>query len=508
MSNCSYKGEFLPLPANADKYLDSLSYFSFNDTEAFLEFIDNSLDAQATDIYLDIELSTDKEVSKYVISDNGIGMSKDVLIESMREGNDRKRNRSRELGYFGMGMKTAFVGIAKTLTILSKPNGDLNKITYDINRMEGNRIGVWLNKATDEDINIFDKYTRQSKTGTVVIIENLRNPEYPKRVKDFENHLFAELGRIYRKFILSGRNIFVNDQKCDSRDPLHWDHELVKQYTSYTVPILGEEVKVKIAIMPHKDEYDRKNHPKTMRSGQEFEGVYVLRNNREIVSAMKYPFYTSLGGRSSRIRIEVSITGTLDRLFNVSFARRNINPDKDLVKALKIRENVSEIGSNHNNWNSDVDCEEDVSKKIDADTTSKLPLLIGSKKSSDKIESKSKNSDSDSGSGKNSQYTTSSKDNSMVARLGLNSVCTTYESHTPDAPIFHWLINGADLVCQINTDHVFYQNFVHGNSIPFVKMFHSLALAEYDAKINNEELAANLRQTRVDYSITLRKLVN
>lgn len=87
--------------------LESLRSVGYNEETAIADIIDNCISAKAHEI----KIQFDWEKKRIVISDDGLGMSSKDLIENMRIGSsDPNQVRDeRDLGRFGMGMKTADV---------------------------------------------------------------------------------------------------------------------------------------------------------------------------------------------------------------------------------------------------------------------------------------------------------------------------------------------------------------------------------------------------------------
>ena len=71
------KEKMVPNEANAAILIDALQNIGYDNISAITDIIDNSIDADATKIH--IQLEKEKESSKIMIIDNGKGMTKDVL---------------------------------------------------------------------------------------------------------------------------------------------------------------------------------------------------------------------------------------------------------------------------------------------------------------------------------------------------------------------------------------------------------------------------------------------
>src|SRR5215472_4111000 len=88
-------------PPNARRTMEALREMGYDSYASVLDIIDNSIDAQATVVSVDIcELQGDILID---IEDNGCGMDYDTLNEALRLGSDTIRETA-DLGKFGMGL--------------------------------------------------------------------------------------------------------------------------------------------------------------------------------------------------------------------------------------------------------------------------------------------------------------------------------------------------------------------------------------------------------------------
>ena len=163
--------EIIKIPP-AKSMITGLRCIGYNFSTALADIIDNSISAGAKiiDIY-----ASGKE--KYVvISDNGRGMTKDELKESMRLGSCSPftERQGYDLGRFGLGLKTASFSQCKKLTVISKCNNDINAYCWDLDYLvEQNR---WLLKEiaidTFKDKDWF-RFLEVNSEGTIIFWENI-----------------------------------------------------------------------------------------------------------------------------------------------------------------------------------------------------------------------------------------------------------------------------------------------------------------------------------------------
>lgn len=155
--------------------------------EAISEFVDNSLDAGAN--LISIEIKPDS----LTIKDNGRGCGD--LRDMLTLGAHRKSEKTK-LGRYGVGAKNAACGLGGVLRIASVQDRILRTAEIDWNALEQwNRVS-----ATEEDTN--------QDNGTIVSVWQLyRTRCEHQRVIDRVSYNFAPA-------IWAGKHILINDQPC------------------------------------------------------------------------------------------------------------------------------------------------------------------------------------------------------------------------------------------------------------------------------------------------------
>ena len=107
----------------ADALMESLRATGYSLPDAVSDLIDNSITAGARDIRLDFQWAgVDSWVS---ILDGGCGMSEPALIDAMRIGSRSPRlaRAPSALGRCGLGLKTASISEARSLTVATRIAG-------------------------------------------------------------------------------------------------------------------------------------------------------------------------------------------------------------------------------------------------------------------------------------------------------------------------------------------------------------------------------------------------
>lgn len=317
---------------NAQKLLESLRYLGYDNLLAISDIVDNSIDAEADKIHINI-LRAENGGFVIQIADNGMGMTEKVLDQASRLGSQTPRSPTTDLGRFGMGLVTAAWSLGRRLTIITRcAGGELLSNVTDIDHMiHSNRfVREYFGLARKEESQLFHELLddpNDAPNGTIVQISNTDG--FRRRyTKVFEKELARHLGQVYRMFIRSNRHFFVNGNEVAINDPLWLDQgaEIYSDETynlKYTVAGSQEQeepIRIRLVILP-----DHGSRELNAKAGYKVErsGFYILRNNREIAEAQllgllsRHPDYI-------RFRGEIFINGRLDEAFGIEFTKRDI----------------------------------------------------------------------------------------------------------------------------------------------------------------------------------------
>lgn len=185
------------------------------------EAVSNSWDADAKNVWINI----DKEGGKFVIKDDGEGMSSDDFQNkflkigySKRKGGERKSPKGRPyIGRKGIG-KLALLSCADKITVISKKaggdyiggridNAGLDEaITDDLSANEY-KLDVWGQEQ-------FEKYTLNHEHGTIVLFEGIRGG-----IKHTLSYIKKIIALYFRFSLLDESfNIFVDQEKVTHKD--------------------------------------------------------------------------------------------------------------------------------------------------------------------------------------------------------------------------------------------------------------------------------------------------
>ena len=159
---------------NAASLSQSLRAFGYDISTAIADLIDNSITAEAKEIFITLDWNEDNPVIS--IADNGYGMSEKELYEAMKTGskNPLDTREEHDLGRFGLGLKTASFSQCKRLTVASKKkNTSISVRCWDLDLVNATNRWILLKNGSDTSNRIINDYFGNRQNGTVVIWEKL-----------------------------------------------------------------------------------------------------------------------------------------------------------------------------------------------------------------------------------------------------------------------------------------------------------------------------------------------
>ena len=162
------------LHPRADALMESLRATGYSLPDAVSDIIDNSIAAGGRNIWMNFQWAgADSWVS---ILDDGRGMSESGLIDAMRIGSrsPREVREPSDLGRYGLGLKTASISQARSLTVathVSKQRG-MNTRQWDLDHLAST--GDWQLLNVPADVAADDvKRLSQLDQGTLVVWNKL-----------------------------------------------------------------------------------------------------------------------------------------------------------------------------------------------------------------------------------------------------------------------------------------------------------------------------------------------
>ncbi|HEX4007003.1 MAG TPA: ATP-binding protein [Acidobacteriaceae bacterium] len=455
-----------PNDPNAGRLVESLRHLGYGNYEAIADIVDNSIDADAQNINIRVQLKSNQH--QISVADDGRGMSKKTLDQAMRLGSLTDRDANSDLGKFGMGLVTASLSIAKKLHVISRGEDGCWSSAWDVDEIVlQNAFLKHLDKATPEEEELFASEVRNSATGTLVILtkcDNLTN----KNTTSFAANLRGHIGRVHRYFIDAGKILTVNEEQVSPVDPLELTDPATEVVMDDVIPVTVSEegekktdnVRARIVLIPEAPVTDT-GIGKSLKS----QGFYILRNQREVENAVTLDFFTKHND-FNRMRGELFFPGTLDGLVGIEFTKQKVEFEQSLQdqlgnvlipicrtikrkEATKKRVQTSEAQLKLHAQSMKVISEKD-----------KLlikPKAVIERRASPKQEGEDKHAAPEEPTRERKNF-----NRSQLVESRLNCVIRE-ERLGPNGQIYECDMEGRKLVIRYNVEHPFYQRFVTDN---------------------------------------------
>jgi len=331
----------IDLPPFAPTLIESTRAIGYSLESAVADIIDNSIAAEAGSVKISFFPIGDEYIS---ILDNGYGMSSDELTRAMQYGskNPLEGRDEKDLGRFGLGLKTASLSQCRKLTVASMKDGQLSIRRWDIDYVK--KSGKWSLLNIDEDSEIqkiptIDKL-REQGTGTLVVwqkLDRLKAGEidFNKSMGRMFDNVRDHLELVFHRY-LSGESgikklkISINDCELQPKNPF-----LVKKSNrpmdDETLIIHGAKIIIRPYILPHFSSLtpDEVNELGGKDGLRKLQGFYVYRNKRLLVWGTWFRMQRK-GELSKLARIQVDIPNTLDDLWTLDIKKSSAIPPAEV----------------------------------------------------------------------------------------------------------------------------------------------------------------------------------
>lgn len=336
------------LPPSAACLSASLRDLGYSLETAIADLIDNSISADATDIQIFCDMS--RNPPALVIADDGRGMNETEVIAAMRHGStDPKQKRGpKDLGRFGLGLKTASFSQCRRLTVASSQKGVRAAAEWDLAQVEDN--DEWYMSILDpEEIASLPFIETLGETGTLVVWRNLDRlfeDETGRKRDEIVNEKIAVVERhlslVFHRFLageVKGRKkiaIRINGHPVTGFDPFCKKNDATQMLPSETVWVDDEAVTMQPYILPHHSrlsasEYDFYQDRSDFISNQ---GAYIYRNGR--LMAWGDWFRLVPKGEATKLaRVQIDFPNSLDEDWTIDIKKSRARPPHAVRERLR-----------------------------------------------------------------------------------------------------------------------------------------------------------------------------
>jgi hypothetical protein len=336
---------------SARRLMHSLRDLGYDLPAAVADLVDNSLDAGAT--VVDIELDSEWRGSYLRVADNGVGMTEKQLDEAMRYGSARRYDGD-DLGQFGLGLKTASLSQCRRLTVATRTTlkGRIRIRRWDLDRVaESDAWALERPRLLDCRQQLADPL--RESTGTVVLWEKLDRliggrrsdgDAARRKLRAAEEELRLHLGMIFHRFLSgeSGRarlTIAINGVRVEAWDPFCRREPLTQELPAQRVTVSqGEHVVLRPFVLPSQHHFSspeahaRASGPSRWNRQQ---GFYIYRRDRLIQSGGWCRLRT-MDEHSKLARVALDLPPSAEDSFRINVAKMNVGLPESIRPELRV----------------------------------------------------------------------------------------------------------------------------------------------------------------------------
>ena len=343
---------YIEQPPTPSILLASLRNTGYTLKSAIADVIDNSITAQAQHISVQSRYPIAQGSPWIAVCDNGEGMDRDLLCSSMKFGSrdlEAARRGTRDLGRFGLGMKTASISQCRRMTVFSWQSGvcsafswDLDQISVQWDMQELDNAEIESHPALHEILECL-RFDVQEH-GTVVLWEKL-DRDYVKNSRNFNTAMEMvekHLCQVFHRFMEPepGFPDIVhfdrNNRVLYPVSPFGRDLPGCQRLPGDRIPCGDFHVEYRPYLLPPAVCYTRTEDYRALGGDEGYmlnQGFYVYRNRRLIEKATwfkvrKKEFKTQL------LRIRLDMPAELDGMWSVDVRKSQTSPPSEVMDVL------------------------------------------------------------------------------------------------------------------------------------------------------------------------------
>jgi Histidine kinase-, DNA gyrase B-, and HSP90-like ATPase len=328
-----------------DHFIQATRDSGYKGTAAALaELIDNSYEAGATRVDVEVRRSGDGEPN-LVVADNGCGMLPSVLRRALRFGGSTRFNSRKGMGRYGMGLPNSSLSHARRVDVYTWTKSNAVWWSYlDVDEIVARRMNA---VPVPRRVKIeSERKINRSPSGTVVVWSKCDRLDY-KYEKALITRLRKTLGQVFRFQLWEGKALCINGTPVLPVDPLFLRNGNNLTGASPYGPPLKYEIRfglpggrsrasmvlVTFTELPIKKWHRYSNEEKRSYGITKSAGVSIVRSGREIDYGWFFMGKKRKENYDDWWRCEIQFSPELDELFGVTNTKQGIHPT-DALKGM------------------------------------------------------------------------------------------------------------------------------------------------------------------------------
>jgi hypothetical protein len=340
--------KFLNIRPSPLALVQSLRDIGYSMESAIADIIDNSITAAAENIH--IRFAWNEGTPWLAVLDDGCGMSPEELTDAMRLGskNPLEERGEKDLGRFGLGLKTAAFSQCRQLTLISQKNGVLACREWDLDLIEENPDDGWRLRVVElsdlhQDNIIAELLPALQYDGTIVLLRKLdRYDGLEKKLNSLVEHTRSHIELVFHRFLSprTGKKsikILLNNDALTAFNPFNPTHPATQELPVQSIHVDGQSVTVQPYVLPHYNKISRSEYEKYSGTGGylQNQGFYVYRNQRLIIRGTWFRLIKK-EELTKLLRVQIDLPNSLDYLWRIDVKKSHASPPEAIRNELKL----------------------------------------------------------------------------------------------------------------------------------------------------------------------------
>ena len=333
----------IEMPPEPSALMESMRATGYSAQTAVADIIDNSIAAGASRV--DIFYSPEEKFA--AVLDNGCGMNSDGLNLAMKYGGVSPffQRSGRDLGRFGLGLKTASLSQCKVLTVVSKQGGNISARRWDLEEIRRRKSWTLL-ELLPEEIRCVPLFARLAEYtgGTLVVWQELDRmfqgaKDISAVMAEKMSAVKKHLALVFHRYLagetgLQKLEIYMNERAVEPDDPFLSGKSRQIRDKDF-IAVGGHRVEMTTYQLPY---------PSKMSSGdyarlgltedlQKNQGFYVYRKKRLLTWGTWFG-RAKKAALSQLIRVQMDIPAELDSLWALDVKKSSAMPPLEICRNL------------------------------------------------------------------------------------------------------------------------------------------------------------------------------
>ena len=327
---------------SAAPVIQSLRNIGYNAQTAIADIVDNSIDAQTQSIYLTFKYEL--ENGYIAIQDDGTGMTDEELQMAMTIGSKDPRlsRKQKELGRFGMGLKTASFSLGRRLCVMTKKDNMIAERCWDLDFVSEHN--EWhLFRSIPEDVKQ-KMGSIDSESGTIVFIDKLdRFYGYGTGKIIKSSSFFAKVSRVqkylemvFHEKLEEGLMVYINENFLIPWDPFLRQYEKTIEGETQIIRVNKKRVRVTPYVLPHPTAFNEEDYKMAggVKGWRDQQGFYIYREGRLVNYGDWLGLFTK-DNFSELVRIKIDFSNEADEDWKIDIKKSSISIPEDAKENLK-----------------------------------------------------------------------------------------------------------------------------------------------------------------------------